>query len=82
MARRPTLFWSCWSIFISPLYGSWYVVNIFLQIDPSQTFNVPQTYVGRIYDVPCPNSPGPYNGTAEVISRVHMLNRPFDSVSI
>ncbi|XP_064636852.1 uncharacterized protein LOC135493433 [Lineus longissimus] len=48
-------------------------------IESAHRFDVPETYVGRIFDVPCPNSPGAYKGSAEVISRVHMLNRPFDS---
>ncbi|XP_064649595.1 uncharacterized protein LOC135501411 isoform X2 [Lineus longissimus] len=45
---------------------------------PGEVHRIRREFTGRIKDVAPPNCPGPYRGIAEVDSRVHMLNRPFD----
>ncbi|KAI6661803.1 hypothetical protein LOD99_9810 [Oopsacas minuta] len=46
---------------------------------PQQTMEVTQEFVGRVFDVPSPNSEGPYLGEAYFETRVDLLGRPFDS---
>ncbi|CAH1783233.1 unnamed protein product [Owenia fusiformis] len=48
------------------------------RLNQGESCVVPTTFVGRVYDIPSPNQAGPYHGTAEFKSRVHLLNRPFD----
>ena len=45
---------------------------------PSQTFIIPTTYYGRIFDQPPPNAPGPFVSSAEFHPRVELLGRPFE----
>ena len=45
---------------------------------PSQTFIIPITYYGRIFDQPPPNAPGPFVSSAEFHPRVELLGRPFE----
>ena len=58
------------------------LMNISFQMAPGEIHRIRREFTGRIKDVAPPNSPGPYRGIAEVDSRVHMLNRPFDRVSV
>ena len=48
------------------------------QLMPSQTFVVPVTYRGRIFDQPPPNVPGPFVSSAEFHPRIELLGRPFE----
>ncbi|KAI6650669.1 hypothetical protein LOD99_7720 [Oopsacas minuta] len=48
-------------------------------LPPQQTMAITQEYVGRVFDVPPPNSEGPYLGEAFFETRVDLLGRPFDS---
>ena len=45
---------------------------------PSQTFTIPITYYGRIFDQPPPNVPGPFVSYAEFHPRIELLGRPFE----
>ena len=47
-------------------------------IMPGQTFEIPVTYYGRIFDQPPPNVPGPFVSSAEFHPRIEMLGRPFE----
>ncbi|KAL5483747.1 hypothetical protein EMCRGX_G020158, partial [Ephydatia muelleri] len=47
-------------------------------IQPGQTFEIPVTYYGRIFDQPPPNVPGPFVSSAEFHPRIEMLGRPFE----
>ena len=44
-----------------------------------QTLTITQEYHGRVYDVPPPNTQGPYLGEAYFETRVDLLGRPFES---
>ena len=44
---------------------------------PTQTFTIPTTYYGRIFDQPPPNVPGPFVSSAEFHPRIEHLGRPF-----
>ena len=46
---------------------------------PQQSMDITQEYIGRVFDVPPPNSQGPYLGEAFFETRVDLLGRPFDS---
>ena len=46
---------------------------------PQQSMDITQEYIGRVFDVPPPNSQGPYLGEAYFETRVDLLGRPFDS---
>ena len=48
------------------------------QLMPSQSFVVPVTYRGRIFDQPPPNVPGPFVSSAEFNPRIELLGRPFE----
>ena len=48
------------------------------QLMPSQTFVIPVTYRGRIFDQPPPNVPGPFVSSAEFHPRIELLGRPFE----
>ena len=45
---------------------------------PGQSFVIPITYYGRIFDQPPPNVPGPFVSRAEFHSRAELLGRPFE----
>ena len=45
---------------------------------PNQTFTIPITYYGRIFDQPPPNVPGPFVSSAEFHPRIELLGRPFE----
>ena len=45
---------------------------------PGQSFVVPVTYHGRIFDQPPPNVPGPFVSSAEFHPRIELLGRPFE----
>ena len=51
-----------------------------VQVPPGGTLVVPATFSGRIFDVPPPNAPGPYEGTATVCPHIELLGRPFEKV--
>ena len=42
------------------------------------SFVIPITYYGRIFDQPPPNSPGPFISKAEFHPRIELLGRPFE----
>ena len=44
-----------------------------------QTFTITQEFHGRVYDVPPPNTQGPYLGEAYFETRVDLLGRSFES---
>ena len=46
---------------------------------PQQSLEITQEYMGRIYDVPPPNTQGAYKGEAFFETRVDLLGRPFES---
>ena len=46
---------------------------------PQQSMDITQEFVGRIYDVPPPNTQGPYLGEAYFETRVDLVGRPFES---
>ena len=48
------------------------------QMLPNQSFVIPITYYGRIFDQPPPNVPGPFVSSAEFHPRVELLGRPFE----
>ena len=48
------------------------------QMFPNQSFIIPITYYGRIFDQPPPNVPGPFVSSAEFHPRVELLGRPFE----
>ena len=48
------------------------------QMFPNQSFVIPITYYGRIFDQPPPNVPGPFVSSAEFHPRVELLGRPFE----
>ena len=48
------------------------------QMFPNQSFVIPITYHGRIFDQPPPNVPGPFVSSAEFHSCVELLGRPFE----
>ena len=45
---------------------------------PNQSFIVPITYYGRIFDQPPPNAPGPFVSSAQFHPRIDILGRPFE----
>ena len=45
---------------------------------PDQSFVIPVTYHGRIFDQPSPNAPGPFVSSAEFHPRIELLGRPFE----
>lgn len=45
---------------------------------PTQSFVIPITYYGRIFDQPPPNVPGPFVSSAEFHPRIELLGRPFE----
>jgi hypothetical protein len=45
---------------------------------PDQSFVIPITYYGRIFDQPPPNVPGPFVSSAEFHPRAELLGRPFE----
>ena len=48
------------------------------QMCPGQSFTVPITYYGRIFDQPPPNISGPFVSSAEFHPRAELLGRPFE----
>ena len=48
------------------------------QIYPGQSFTIPITYHGRIFDQPPPNAPGPFVSSATFHPRIQLLGRPFE----
>jgi len=48
------------------------------QMFPNQSFVIPITYYGRIFDQPPPNVPGPFVSSAEFHPRIELLGRPFE----
>ena len=48
------------------------------QLFPNQSFVIPITYYGRIFDQPPPNVSGPFVSSAEFHPRVELLGRPFE----
>ena len=48
------------------------------QLLPGQSFTIPITYYGRIFDQPPPNVPGPFVSSAEFHPRAELLGRPFE----
>ena len=48
------------------------------QMYPGQSFMVPITYSGRIFDQPPPNVSGPFVSSAEFHPRAELLGRPFE----
>ena len=47
------------------------------EIQPGKSMKVPTTFYGRINDRPPPNTPGAVETTADFMSRVEVLGRPF-----
>ena len=45
---------------------------------PNQSFIIPITYYGRIFDQPPPNAPGPFVSSAQFHPRIEILGRPFE----
>ena len=45
---------------------------------PTQTFTIPTTYYGRIFDQPPPNVPGPFVSSTKFHPRIEHLGRPFE----
>ena len=52
------------------------------EIQPGKSMKVPTTFYGRIQDQPPPNSPGACQTTADFMSRVELLGRPFSKSSV
>ena len=48
------------------------------ELAPDETFQVPATFHGRIFDQPVPNTPGPFYSTAHFTPKVELLGRPFE----
>ena len=48
------------------------------EVASGNTFVIPITYYGRIFDEPPPNKPGPFISKAEFIPRIELLGRPFE----
>ena len=48
-------------------------------LEPQQSMDITQEYIGRVFDVSPPNSQGSYLGEAFFETRVDLLGRPFDS---
>jgi len=48
------------------------------QLFPGQSFTVPITYYGRIFDQPPPNVSGPFVSSAEFHPRAELMGRPFE----
>ena len=47
-------------------------------LNPGQSFVIPITYFGRIFDQPPPNVPGPFVSTAKFHPRAELIGRPFE----
>lgn len=52
------------------------------EIQPGMSINVPTTFYGRINDHPPPNTPGALETTADFMSRVELLGRPFSNSAV
>ena len=48
------------------------------ELVPGQSFVIPVTYHGRIFDQPPPNVSGPFVSSAEFHPRIELLGRPFE----
>lgn len=52
------------------------------EIPPNETFSVPFTFCGRIFDLAPVNEPGPFSTEASFTPRVELLGRPFEKSSL
>ena len=52
------------------------------EIPVNETFVVPTTFHGRIFDVASPNSPGPLDTEAKLASRITLLGRLFEKSTL
>ena len=48
------------------------------EVSSRNSFVIPVSYYGRIFDQPPPNKPGPFVSKAEFIPRIELLGRPFE----
>ena len=48
------------------------------ELPPNKSGTIPVTFYGRIFDIPSPNTPGPFQSHVEFHPRAELLGRPFE----